>query len=233
MFFQIFLIILGFFAFLFLVFALSNDDFVLLRKNVSLEDLFNLAILTSFFGLFSARLLYVILNPNMKFLNPFVFLLFPYFPGLSLAGGVIGGSFFALFLALRNKMPGARVLDIFSISFLGSFVFSFFIKFLDILIFQKKVFLPDTLNLIFCLIFFSIVVYFFLRSKIKDGTSALFVLIFFSVLGIGQSAISSDSKLLFFLSKESFVFILIFFFSLFILFKKIKLDFKKDLKLKK
>jgi len=233
MYFQIFLIIAAFIIFLFLVFALSNDDFVLLRKNVSTEGLFNLAILTSFFGLFSARFLYVALNPNIKFLNPFVFFLFPYFPGLSLAGGVIGGSFFALFLASRNKMPGVRVLDIFSISFLGSLVFVFFIKFLDLLIFERKFFLLDTLTFASCLIFFSLVIYLFLRSKIKDGASSLFILIFFSILGIGVNAISKDPKLLFFLSKESFVLIPIFLFSIFVLFKKIKLDFKKDLKLKK
>ena len=83
------------------LYFLASDDLVLLRKDTSLERVFDMALVMTFSSLLSARILYVVLNPGPGFLNPLVFFLFPYFPGLSLTGALIG-ALFAFFLFMPN-----------------------------------------------------------------------------------------------------------------------------------
>src|SRR3989344_4407799 len=109
-FFIIFLL-LGLFLSLFTIYYLSRDDLILLRKDVTIEKVFNLAFIIFFGGLFFARLAYGILYSTKIFLNPLKFFLFPYFPGLSLTGGIAGGVLL-LFLILRFKnLPIGRIFD--------------------------------------------------------------------------------------------------------------------------
>lgn len=112
-------------VFLFIVYALSRDDFVILRRDVSMEKIFNAALLASLVTIFSARLFYVFFNPNDLYLNPLGFLLFPYFPGLSLAGALLGGSAFLLFYLNLKNLPTGRLVDFFGIGFLVSFPLGF------------------------------------------------------------------------------------------------------------
>src|SRR3990167_7333740 len=79
-------------VFLFCVHFLAKDDLILLRKDVSMEKFFNLIFLGAIFCLLSARLFYGIFHATTILLNPIVLLLFPYFPGLSLVLGAIGGA---------------------------------------------------------------------------------------------------------------------------------------------
>ena len=78
------------FVSLFLIYTLSKEDFILLRKDISMDKLFNFIFLIFIVGLFSSRVIYAIIYSPRMFLNPLLFLLFPYFPGLSLLGGVVG-----------------------------------------------------------------------------------------------------------------------------------------------
>lgn len=118
--FLILVLLFCFFIFLFALYLLTRDDFVFIRKDVSLEKVFNMAFTTFAASILGARILYVILNPSSNFFNPLVFLLFPYFPGLSLVGGVGGGVLFLVFLCKYQKLPMGRLLDFFSISFLSA-----------------------------------------------------------------------------------------------------------------
>ncbi len=103
--------------FLYWIFVLAKDDFILLRKNVTLEHLFNLTFLTLIIGILYARVFYVLGHLNPKYLDPLVLILFPYFPGLSLAGSLIGGISFIAFRSIKRKIPFGRIFDIFSLSF--------------------------------------------------------------------------------------------------------------------
>ncbi|MBI3366803.1 hypothetical protein HY041_04225, partial [Candidatus Roizmanbacteria bacterium] len=119
---QFFIIVLliCLFVFLYCVYLLSNDDFIFLRKDVTMERLFNLVFLGGLFSLFFARAVFGIFNQKSIFANPLVFLLFPYFPGLSLLGGVLGVGAFIGFLATRKNstLPLGRMSDFLSIAFL-------------------------------------------------------------------------------------------------------------------
>lgn len=122
------------FIFLFCLYILAKDDFVLLRNNVALDKVFNIALFSAFFGLFTSRFFYVIFHYDPKFLNPFVFLLFPYFPGLSLVGGIAGVIFFVYFYCKSRKMPQYRIIDIFSLAILCSMIFGFVIGSFNIIL---------------------------------------------------------------------------------------------------
>lgn len=113
-------LIITFIIFLFSLYTFSHDDFILLRRNISTDDVFNYAFIASVFSLLFARVFYAIIHPDPAFLNPLVFLIFPYFPGLSLMGGIVGGGAVLLLLARRKGFPIGRILDFFSLSFLAS-----------------------------------------------------------------------------------------------------------------
>lgn len=110
---------LSFVLFLFCLHIFGKDDFILLRKNISLETLFNLAFIAAGIGLFSARVVYVAEHPSSTYLNPLVFFIFPYFPGLSLVGGICGSLVYLYLYCKQQKYPVGRVLDIFSMAFLS------------------------------------------------------------------------------------------------------------------
>lgn len=106
--------------FLFTLYVLSREDFVFMRKNVSVYDVFDVAVIVSLFALFFARLFYVFFHFSETYLNPLVFFLVPYFPGLSLTGGVIGAMLALYFLTKRKKYPSGRFFDFFAFAFLAS-----------------------------------------------------------------------------------------------------------------
>lgn len=114
--FFIFVLAICFFIFLFVLYSLSKDDFLIIRKDVSLESLFNTAFSVAFVSLFFARFFYVIFNPTPILKTFLGFMVFPYFPGLSLAGGLIGGLSYLLIHVNYRKMPVGRIFDIFILS---------------------------------------------------------------------------------------------------------------------
>lgn len=116
---ELIVIAICFIVFLFTLYTLSREDFVFLRKNVTIENIFNVAFIAAFFTMLFARLGYVLLHFDMSYLNPLVFFLIPYFPGLSLLGGVIGGVVTILLLTKKKKYPRGRFVDFFAYSFLS------------------------------------------------------------------------------------------------------------------
>lgn len=209
------LLIFCFLVFLFCVYLFSHDDFVLMRRNVSLERVFNLAFLTAFSGLFFARFFYVLFNFHLSFLNPLVFFLFTYFPGLLLAGGVAGGAVFLLAYAAYRKLPKARLLDIFSLSFALALSIGLFINFF----LEKKIILSlDLVVPAIYLLFFIISTRLFLRAKLKDGSLGILFLLIFPLTSFAVERIRVQNLLL--LNDEDFILIEMFLLSLVFLLKQ-------------
>jgi len=222
--FFIFVLFVCFFIFLFCLHFLSRDDFVLLRRDISIERVFNIAFIVGALSLFSSRILYVALNPSEKFLNPLVFFLIPYYSGLSLIGGVVGGFLTLLLLSRLKKMPEGRFLDFFSISTLSAMP----IGFLGLLLLRGKNF--SLVFVVLALIYFALFVLFIkvllprlLEGKFKDGTIGFIFLISFCIISLIENAIDRGVKNLFNPRIEDFVLLLIFFVSLVFLFRQEKL----------
>lgn len=213
----IIILIFSFITSLFSLYILSHEDFVLIRKNISIEKIFNLAFLAFISSLFFSRIFFVVFNFHPKFLNPFTFILFPYFPGFSFAGGILGGIAVILLYAKNNKMPIFRIFDFFLLSFLSAMPAGFLISYLSFL--QKKIYFPKPFYfLIFYLLLLGIFAKIFLprmqKGELKEGSLGFMVLIFISFISLIYDLIGPKG-FAFLLNIDFILFILIFLISLF------------------
>ncbi|OGH25025.1 MAG: hypothetical protein A3B47_02940 [Candidatus Levybacteria bacterium RIFCSPLOWO2_01_FULL_39_24] len=211
--FFIFVLLICLFIFLYCVYVLTNDDFIFLRRDVTLEKLFNLIFISGLTGLFVARFFYGFSAKGI-FANPLVFLLFPYFPGLSLLGGVVGAGIYLFFLAKHkeNSLPLGRICDFFSIAFLISLP----IGLIGYLMFSQEAteFIKLAIKAAIYFVLFIIFLRFFLprllNGKFKEGTISLIFLICFSTVSLISNAFSKISILEYFKNFENIILILIF-----------------------
>jgi Prolipoprotein diacylglyceryl transferase len=210
------IIIFCFFIFLYFLFYLSRDDFVITRKDISLERVFNLTILASLVCLFFARFFYIFFNPKPEYFNPLVFFAIPYFHGLSFLGGVVGGSVFTYFYTKVKKMPFGRIFDLMVMSIIGVMPIGYFMGFIISL---------GKTSLIYNIIFIFSIVIFFLFSKIifsfsskgeiKDGSLGLIFISLYSFIYF-TARLFLNVKTFSFLAPEN-IFILIVMFSTLVL----------------
>lgn len=200
-------LIICFVLFLFRLYHVANDDYVLAKKNTTLDEVFNSAFVTGFVSLLFARFFYVVFNFDPLFLNPLAFLIFPYFPGLSLLGGVVGG-ILALYLYGRaKKFPIGRVFDFFTVSFTFVMPFGLIGYFL----------LSGDFSVggLVKLILFTIIAVFanlYLQPKastleIRDGSISILFLIFFSLTMLLTNAIDQTGIQNFINRKENFLYL--------------------------
>ena len=214
------IIVLGvcYFFFLFCLHALTLDDFVFFKKHITTERVFNIAFLTAGVSLFSARLVYVFFHLSLAFLNPLVFFLFPYFPGLSLGGSIIGGLLF-LFLYIRSqKLPFARFVDFFALSFLCAFPIGLLAQIFT----TKKPFdhIVLTGGIVIAFIFFVFCVRLFQKKRMQEGSSGILSLPVIVIVAFVTGFVGKTEQVLFFLSRDDFLLIGIFIVSLIILFRQ-------------
>lgn len=190
--FFIFALLICFFVFLYCSYLLANDDYIFLRKDVTMEKIFNIIFLGSMISLFFARLFYGIPHASNILSNPFVFLLFPYFPGLSLLGGVVGVGVFFLFLGTRkrNFVPLKRLSDFFSLAFLISLPIGIlgFFMFSEGGILAIKTGILVIVYLILFVIFLKFLLPRLLNSKLKEGTITFLFLFFYSIVNLISNA---------------------------------------------
>lgn len=176
-------LLICFFIFLYVLYYLSRDDFVIVRKDISMERIFNLVFLTSIVSLFFSRLFFVLINSDPKLLSPLGFLAIPYFPGLSLVGGMLGAEIFIFLYGSFRKLPIGKVLDLFTLSFMTTLPLGLIINFIINL--GKVSFLSDLVFVfsIFILLLFAKIIYpFSNKGEIKDGSLGLIFGAIFSFL---------------------------------------------------
>ncbi|OGH17010.1 MAG: hypothetical protein A3C30_02040 [Candidatus Levybacteria bacterium RIFCSPHIGHO2_02_FULL_40_18] len=111
----------------FLLYILCRQDFVLLRQNISLSQILDMAIITIIFAFVAGRLLFLLNNLEATLLHAIRFFYFIKFPGVSPLGFFLGGAF-SLWFLMRGKKGILRISDIFSISFLPLYLLSLLLK---------------------------------------------------------------------------------------------------------
>lgn len=200
------------FVFLYCIFVFAKDDFILLRKNITLEQLFNISFVIYILGFLFARLVYVLEHISPKYLDPFVLFLFPYFPGLSISGGILIGIAYLLIILNKKRLPFFRVFDIFSISFIYAFsaglpifaVIEFFLT-------KKIPFIP-AIEAILYFVLAVILTLLFVKNKIKDGSTGYLGISFFSLFFIAFGIQITKGKISFNFTPEDVVLVFIWFF---------------------
>lgn len=208
----------SFFISLFCLYKLAKDDIVFIRKNISLDQLFNLAFIITITGLFSARLVYVLSNPDRGFFNPLVFLLIPYFPGLSLVGGVFGSVLALIYYGRYKKFPVGRVLDFFVISLFAALPLGYLGVMFEkgSLTFLESIFLPILYIALF-LIMYKIFFPKLLQNNVQQGSIGTLGLILFSLISFLTSMVQNKMGLIWFIGIPEVLSAAIFFTSLYFL----------------
>lgn len=179
------ILVFCFIIFLFCLYTISKDDFVFLRKNITLEHIFNLAFIIGVVGIFSARIVYVAFHFSPNFLNPLVFLVIPYFPGLSFIGAIMGTIIYLFFYTRSQKLPFAHVLDCFSLAILAALPFAQTFHFIEIIGSLRQIGIVFyVVEIVSYVILFFAFLKIFHGSKLKDGSIALLFLIYFSFFSL-------------------------------------------------
>lgn len=204
------MLFIGFFVFLFCLYTVCRDDFVFLRKNVSTEWLYNMAIMTLGVSLLSARFIYVLFHFDHKFLNPFVFLLFPRYPGLSLTGAILGGVIFLLVLLRAKKVPLGHIFDAFSVSALAAILAGVSISFL-------------ILEFILLIILFVILYRLLQKARLRDGSITFLFLTILSILLFLSNVLIGKNNLLSMRDYEDYLLVIIIVFPALLFIKEEKL----------
>lgn len=168
-------------VFLFCLYQLTRDDFVFLRKNVSVEQMFNLTFLGLPIVLLFARIFYVVGHPSWHYLNPLVFFILPYFPGLSLPGGIVGALLFMHLFTRKGKMPQERVIDVLLLAFLISLTVGGLLSGLMNILLKDKNWIEEAILAVGSFVTFALLLRRFMEGKWLDGLVG-YTGIFFAVI---------------------------------------------------
>jgi hypothetical protein len=209
-----------FFISLFILFVLSKHDFVLLRKNISVGQIFDLAIVFIFGSLFFGRFFHILNSGQFDLISPIKFFYFFKFPGFSFLGFIVSGASIVYFYFRKTKAL-SRIYDIFALAF-------FPIVIASIAFFNYSVF---SIEISFILLAILIGVFMsFLHSHSKyfmrDGNIALLTVSLFSFHAFVVQFFETNYKIILF-SFIQWISLIIFFVSLGIFFISFKLFGKK------
>lgn len=203
-------------VFLFCLFLLSRDNFLLFRKNVDLETMVNVGLLSLTGGLFFSRLFYALFIFKADYLNILVFLLFSKFGSLSLIGGIIGASVVLWFLGRRAKMPIGHIFDIFALCFLSGYVIGGGIHLM--FDFRKQSIVPLLAMLGVSFLLILLLSRLIKTQKFREGSVYWLFLFIFSFANLGEHAIFKQFQMPYFL-KENILISIVIVISLFLLIK--------------
>lgn len=119
----IYLLLLTFVC-VFLIYCLSRNDFVLLRKNISISGMFDFFFLNLLTSFFVARLFFILDEKKFSYLYPINFLHVFKLHGMSMYGFFLGLCLGFLILLLFKKLV-PRAIDIFLISIMPYYFLMF------------------------------------------------------------------------------------------------------------
>lgn len=167
----LFLVIISFFV----LFELSKNDFVLLRRNISLTQVFDYTFLTLAGAMIVSRLFFILDNQKFEYLHPIDFLHIARLPGLSNFGFFLGSAT-VLFIIFYRKKVLRRVYDIFFLALYPIFIFSIIIMRIP-----RSLFFVPIVLLVLSVVIFALLIRSLRNYSLKDGSIAA---IFFALLSL-------------------------------------------------
>lgn len=183
-------LILCFIVSVFILYILVKHDFVLARKSLLLQEIFDTTFLAYIAFLLTGRLLYVLSSQRFELINPVSFFHLLRFPGILFLGGIVGFGG-VIYLAFKKKKILARLFDIYALSMFPLFIFTLCISYNNgyFLYFNILIFLLSCL-------FMGIGIYSYKNYTLKDGSIAFLFICLITVFTI-VSEFSSSSRQLF------------------------------------
>lgn len=181
--------------FLYSLYRLVKDDYVFIRKGITLEQSFDIAFITLWISLFFSRLFDMFFHYQMDKNIVMQFFSLPD-GGFSIIGAIIGGVIALLLLGRYRRIPLGRIADFFTLSFL----FALPVGFLGIAILVDRDQLLYTL--LNAVLFFLLLIFFFqflkprlMSRALKEGVISILFLFFFSFITLLSSVLSSLDNL--------------------------------------
>jgi len=217
---QILLFIPALLVFLYALFRLVKDDYIFIRKGITLEQSFDFAFIALWAGLFISRSFYLLFHLT-KGENFFVDFFSVKNGGLSLTGAIFGGALAVYLISKYKRLPLGRLGDFLSLSFL----YSLPLLFLANAVLVKK----NELLLVFlnAIVYFVLLLFFiqFLYPKVmnrtlREGMMAILFFLLFSFIALTTSLLVSLKNIQTFINPENFVLLFLFFFSIVLLIKQ-------------
>lgn len=170
---------------LFILYSIARHDFVLLRQNISLRQMFDSAFILIFVAFFVGRLFFAFDSGHYDILHPLKFLYIAKYWGIILSISYLGG-FASLYFLFRKKKNIFRIFDIYFISFYPLLILDIILKE------QSGALLPVKIGFLVIALFLFI---WFLRMHknftVKDGFLA-FCILFLSAFITGVFSIASS-----------------------------------------
>jgi prolipoprotein diacylglyceryltransferase len=206
-------------VFLYALYRLVKDDYIFIRKGISLEQSFDIAFITLWIGLFVSRVLYLLLHFK-KGEN----VLADFFSfkngGLSLTGAVVGGVLAIYLISKYKRLPLGRLSDFLSLSFLYALPFLFlanaiFVTKNDLLF----VFLNAIVYFVLLLFFVQFIYPKIMNRSFKEGMLAILFLLLFSLIALTTSLLTTLKNIQGFLNLENIILLLLFLTSIFLFVK--------------
>lgn len=187
---EILLAIPALLVFLYSLYKLSADDHVLIRKNISLEQMFDVAFGTLWVSLLVSRIYYFLFDAKIK--GNLFFAFFITEGGLSLAGALLGGMVTLYLIGRYKKMPIGRLFDFFTISLLFALPVGFICSIL-LYLKQPAVIIASTVSavvyLVTAILFKKLLYPKLLNRTLKEGTMSIFFLLLFPIVSFAVSFI--------------------------------------------
>lgn len=117
---QFLVIIFCFLIFIYSIYILGKDDYVLIRKNLSLEQLFDFAFIGIFTGVILGEILSIILYPALTEKSIISRLFSPTGASFSLTSIVLGCILMLYLIGKYRRLPMGRLFDFFSLALLSA-----------------------------------------------------------------------------------------------------------------
>lgn len=205
---QLLIAIPAFVLFLYFIFKLVKDDYVFIRKNISLEQMFDLTFIVIWISLFFARVFFFIFHPLS---DKNIFLTFFSFQvqGFSLVGFVLGGIVAVYLIGKYKKFPLGRLFDFFTLAFIMALPLGFLSSAAFTRNFQLLLSLGNALVYFIFAIFSWKYIYPKINSReLKEGNLPVVFALFFSTVSLINATLLQQEGKITLISLES---ILLFF----------------------
>jgi len=164
----------GFLVTLFTLFSLSKNDFVLLRRGVTLRHVFDVIFVSFIPAFFFSRLFFILKTFSFSIFNPIQFLHIFLYPGLSMMGFFFGMLIYVIYFFSKKK-AFLRTFDLYCVS-----LFPPFLAYLIFAIFEYEHDIERIAHIFFSLLVFLLLIRSYRHFSIKDGNGGIIAMLFIS-----------------------------------------------------
>lgn len=177
-----------FFILFYTLYILGKDDYVLIRKNLSLEQLFDFVFVGIFAGIILGEVLLIIFNISIRE-GDFISRIFsPMGAGFFLTGVVLGCIFVIYLLGKYRNLPMGRLFDFFSLAFLSALPAGYL---LSVLLVEKSdiiyYVIPGLFYLIAQVFFWRFLLPRIMSGKLREGSLCSLFILTFSIVSLFDS----------------------------------------------